>query len=435
MLNRALAFCLDPRNRGANVKYAAPTKMMVEQILDPLLQAQLQDCPEHVRPYYNPRLCIWHFPLTQARLVIAGCDRGNSKYLRGTPSQRVQVDEAGFIDDLRRILEEVLQPTLLDTGGRMLIGSTPPDTPGHPFTSICERARAEGRLSHKEIYDNPRLSKERIRLFKAEVHKGRLPEDGFPVSTTWLREYEAKHVVDAESSVLPEFTPNINVIVREVPRPRFFNAYAAMDVGFSPDHTFVLWGWWWFQENALVVEHELEMVKMNTAVLAEKAKAIEAEFYIGQGRGQGTEWVDWRTPQPRSRYTDVDHRLIADLSRDHNMTWIATPKDNRDAAINGTRLMCQGSKGQLFIHPRCQKLIAQCQAAVWNNARTDFASSEAYGHYDGVAALVIMCRNVPRGINPVPEGYREVRHDVEYPRPPANTGSLGQFLRDAFGRQ
>ncbi|HEU4524277.1 MAG TPA: hypothetical protein VFR62_04610, partial [Gemmatimonadales bacterium] len=235
-------------------------------------------------------------------------------------------------------------------------------------------------------------------------------------STTWKREYLALHVTDEESAVIPEFAKFKAVIVREVGRPELFDAYAGMDVGWSPDFTGVLWGFWHFEEATLVIEHELLMRKMNTELLATEVDRIESEFYRDQGRCE----ENAREPQPYMRVSDNDLRLISDLATDHGLLFCPTQKDDKDAAINNLRLMVQGTKGKLLIHPRCVRLIAQLENAVWNKARTEYERSARDGHYDLVDALIYLARNLNRQKNPVPAARarrrdRATTHDARGP--------------------
>jgi hypothetical protein len=340
------------------------------------------------------------------------------------------VDEAGFIDDLKYVLDDILSPQTLNTGGRIIIASTPAKTPGHPYKEVCDAARAEGRLSHRDIYANPRTTERTILRYKRKAHGGRLPAEGEDESTTWRREYLALHVTDEESAVVPEFGKFKLKIIREVDRPELFDAYAGMDVGWSPDYTGVLWGFWWFEEATLVIEHELLMRKMNTALLAEEVKRIEDEFYRGKGRCE----ENWNEPQPYLRVSDTDKRLISDLAIDHRLLFAPTAKDDKDAAINNLRQMVQGTKGKLLIHPRCTRLIAQLENAVWNKARTEYEHSARDGHYDLVDALVYLARNIVRQKNPIPPNRARRRDNTfEFQRQRRSMSGTAKALRRRLG--
>lgn len=61
--------------------------------------------------------------------------------------------------------------------------------------------------------------------------------------------------------------------------------------------------------------------------------------------------------------------------------------------------------GRVKIHPRCKQLIGCLRYGIWDNKRTQFARSGAYGHFDALAALVYLIRNIDINSNPVPAHY------------------------------
>lgn len=416
----AISFAL--KNPGAQIKYAAPTGKMVKKIIRPHFRVLLATCPIELRPKWKAQDGEYEFP-NGSVITIAGCDKENAENLRGQHAHLAIVDEAGFIDDLKYVLDDILSPQTLNTGGRIIIASTPAKTPGHPYKEVCDQAREENRLSHRDIYANPRITERTIERYKKKA--------GGADSTTWKREYLALHVTDEESAVVPEFSKFKLSIVREVKRPELFDAYAGMDVGWSPDFTGVLWGYWWFEEATLVIEHELLMRKMNTDLLATEVKKIEDEFYKGRGRCEENAGQQ----QPYLRVSDTDLRLISDLSINHGLLFCPTAKDDKDSAINNLRLMVQGSNGKILIHPRCVKLIRQLENAIWNKNRTKYERSNLDGHYDLVDALVYMARNVQRGKNPVPPGYRARRREgtFEYAKPGRRLTGTAAALARRFG--
>lgn len=424
----AIAFAI--KNPGAQIKYAAPTAKMVKKIIRPHFRALLRTCPKNLQPRWRAADGEFEFP-NGSVITVAGCDKENAENLRGQHAHLAIVDEAGFIDDLKYVIDDILSPQTLNTGGRIIIASTPAKTTGHPYKEICDAAREEGRLSHRDIYANPRITERTILRYKRKAHGGRLPAEGEDESTTWRREYLALHVTDEESAVVPEFAKFKVKVVRETVRPELFDAYAGMDVGWSPDFTGLLWGFWWFEEATLVIEHELLMRKMNTETLAEEVERIEAEFYRGHGRCEDNANV----PQPYLRVSDTDLRLISDLSIKHRLLFVPTAKDDKDAAINNLRLMVQGTNGRLLIHPRCVKLIRQLENAVWNKTRTEFERSALDGHYDLVDALIYLARNIVRGRNPVPPAYRARGrgNSFEYQKPRRALSSTAQALARRFG--
>ncbi len=408
-VNDAIAYSLE--NPGSEVKYAAPTAKAVKKIIRPHFRFQLRECPREFRPTFHTQDGEWRFP-NGSVITIAGCDRDNAEALRGQHLHRAYVDEAGFIGDLRYVLDDILMPQTLNTRGRILIGSTPAKTPGHHFKKVCDDAEANGCYQHRTIYENPRITEKDI----ADVMK----EAGGPESTTWKREYLAQHVTDEESAVIPEATDaRIREITREVPRAPFYDAYAGIDVGWAPDMTGLLWGWYWFEEATLVIEDEFLMRKLLTSELAKTTKEKEEQLF----------------PKGKHvfRFGDIEKRLQADLAETHRLHFIPTDKQDRETAINHLRLMVIGANGKLLIHPRCKRLRVQLKNATWQKNRIEFERTEEDGHYDLVAALIYLARNILRHKNPVPPGYglSESTHFIS-PEVKHPTSSAARTLRSAF---
>ena len=65
------------------------------------------------------------------------------------------------------------------------------------------------------------------------------------------------------------------------------------------------------------------------------------------------------------------------------------------------------NSGRVIIHPRCKFLIGNLEKGVWaDNAmggrRQDFGRTKTYGHFDGIAALMYLVRNIDTSSNPIP---------------------------------
>jgi hypothetical protein len=114
------------------------------------------------------------------------------------------------------------------------------------------------------------------------------------------------------------------------------------------------------------------------------------------------------------RVSDVDLRLVTDLNELHQLRFVTTRKDNREAAINELRIRIQNKR--IEIHPRCKNTIAHLDHAIWNKARTQFDRSGKFGHFDALAALVYLDRNVDRNRNPMPPpGWNNTDTRMVYP--------------------
>ncbi len=383
---------------GRSIKYAAETQKQVRAIVRPHFRDILADCPAHLRPVFHTQDGEFRFP-NGSVITVAGCEtEEKAEKLLGQHAHEVFVDEAGSIAILEYVLKTILLPQTLNTNGKVIICSTPAKTPGHYFKELCEEAEAEEVLIQRTIYDNPRITERAI----AEAMKDCGGED----STEFQREYLVRHVTDTEKAIikgaterrLRDITLKLDENFPTSYRPTYFDVYEGMDVGWSPDFTGWLIGYWHYETATLVIEDEILVRQMDTKMLAAAVKAKE-ELHYGHN------------PNIFQRWSDIDGRLHADLANDHGIVFLPTPKDDLDSAINRLNLMVLGHKYNLRIHPRCKDLLRQLKNGVWNKQKTKFAHTKRDGHYDLVAALIYLARNV---------AYEQVPSQMQYRMAPPN---------------
>lgn len=401
----AIEACL--KQKRAQVRYAAPQKTMVRNIIMPLMEDILEDCPKEWKPAFHRQDGVYTFP-NGSELHIAGCDAGGSERLRGVSTDLAIVDEAGFVggsdgNELEYVAQDILLPQTLTTDGKVLLISTPSRTPEHAFVKVyCPQAEAEGRYVHKNIYEalkgpipSPKITEERIEELKKS--------SGGADNTTWQREYLAQVVADEELMVLPEVLQKRDTLVQDIERPEFYDSYVGADFGFS-DFTAIVFGYYHFPLAKVVIEDELVFQRTNSGKVAKACLAKELEL--------------WGAP-PKLRVGDATNQLRADLAADHGLTFRMPKKDDtKEAMVNQLRLLIQ--KDGLIVHPRCVNTIAHLQGAVWNRERTKFARSGALGHFDFVDAVLYLVRFIRQGGNPFPL-YRGVSIDTHHIPPKQNT--------------
>ena len=383
----AIETCL--RKPNAIVKYLAPEQKQVRTILRPLFQEILMDCPDDLLPVYRKDDSIFKFK-NGSEIQIAGCDNQQYESMRGGKADLCIVDEAGFVSELEYIIKSVLLPTTLSTNGRIILSSTPPRTSDHDFAEIyVKNARFKNNLVLFTIDDCPLYTEAQIAEMALE-YGGR---DG----VQFRREFLCNFIADDKFQVVPEFDDACKTAcVKEWERPKFMDCYVSMDIGFD-DLTFVIFAYWDFKKHKLIIEDELVMngQRMTTDVLATSIKFKEANL-----------WKDQYTSEPIKPYlrvSDNNKILINDLQQTYKLSFQATEKDDKDAAIANMRVMIKS--GQIVINPRCKSLILHLQNATWNKNRTSYTRSPDMGHYDGVDALCYLCRNVQIQKNPYPYGH------------------------------
>src|SRR6185436_79701 len=110
-------------------------------------------------------------------------------------------------------------------------------------------------------------------------------------------------------------------------------------------------------------------------------------------------WPDM--PDPYRRVADNNNPLlIQDLGYIHGLYFVATTKDELHAMVNDLRRMIK--EGRVKVHPRCKKLIGCMFSAVWDKERKKFDRSAQYGHFDHLAALMYLVRNLDQQRDNIP---------------------------------
>jgi PBSX family phage terminase large subunit len=379
----------------AIVKYICPRLKMVKTIVMPNIKHILKDCPLDMQPEWKENDKMYIFP-NGSQIQFAGTDNGSHENLRGGAAHLCIVDEAGFCDHLEYVVNSVLAPTTDTTGGKVVLISTPSKTSQHDFIiKFVKPAEAAGTLLKLTIYDNPTMTNDKIRQIASRYPSG-MDDPQFK------REYLCEIVSDEDAIVIPEFSKNKKELVTEWPRPRFFDSYTSGDVGFK-DLTVYLFAYWDFMKATLVIEDELVMngPSMTTERLAEEIRKHERDnFHDTDGN-----------PLPiYLRVMDNNLIMVNDLARLHNLNFIATAKDDKEAQINQVRMMF--ANGQIVIHPRCKHLIYHLENAMWDKNHKSFTRlpdtpdfSIKGGHADAVDALIYLVRNLVRSKNPYPADW------------------------------
>jgi len=420
----AIEQCLKKPN--SIVKILAPTKLMIDDIMTSLFPMILSDCPETLKPQPIRSKYTYVFP-NGSRIQLAGTDNGHAEKLRGSYADLCIVDEAGICRDLTNTVRSILIPTTMNTKGKILLLSTPPKEPDHDFMKFVEEAETRGTLIKKTIYDNPRITQDEIDQIIAAYPNGiKDPE--------FRREFLCELIKDATYSVLPEFTPELEkIIVKEWPKPPFFDTYEAMDIG-GRDLTVLLLAYYDFRAAKLIIEDELVFD------FREENNTYKV-FLTELKKKEDVLWLNPLTEELRSPYLRVSdinyvvteelYKVSRELDSHRTISFVATKKDDKEAAINVLKMML--SAGKIIIHPRCQTLIRHLRNVKWSKSRTDkkFARSPDNGHYDAVDALIYLARSVIYSKNPYPARYDYPQGDLYVVNPGAFKNSSNTQL-DVF---
>lgn len=405
--------------------YIGPERKQIEDLTLPIMARILSECPPEMVPHYHQSKRVYEFP-NGSRIELYGLDK-NPNASRGGAIDGAFLDECGFFKRLRYLLKSVLKPQML---GRiwacLLLASTPPDTPAHPWSEeVVPSAIVRGAHDLRTIEDADQYPVEEIESMIAEAGGRGDPDCD--------REYFAKHVADASRVIVPEYPAVAKEIVREVEPPRWRDCYTVMDPGWH-DLVAVLFGYWHFADAMLVIEDELAEAKLNSSKIAAQVKAKEAQLWAGLQRVGSDGGLK---SQPYRRYTDRDPRLVSDLRVEHDLAFSLAKKDTPEQAVNQLRVAIDAQR--IVIHPRCVKLQAHLKAAIWKNElhRTFSWQGGLFGHFDLVAALVYFWRNVQRGRNPAPRAAYSIGADSFDARAAVRDTSASKWIpniRGSFGR-
>lgn len=381
-LKKAVEVCLIIP--AARVKYASAFLTSVEEYAVPNLKKIINQAPAHLRPTWldSKKKAIFK---NGSELKLLGLDRSPDAG-RGPYCDLYVIDEAGFVKNLESIIDSVILP-MFNTRpwGRIVLSSSSPESPAHPFIGFADKYALPEFNSYimLTIDDNHDLTPVEIEKIKSE----------YTSQTAMLRELYCKRIVEASRAIVPEWDDKF---IRDTPHDEFrwyYHNYLFMDLGVKKDLTAGILAYYDFVRAKLVCEDEFDMVgpEMTTNALQRLIRAKEKERWtspLGQAKAH-------------KRIADNNNPLlIQDLNATYQLPFQSTDKTGLRAMVNKLRIMTQ--QDRIEIHPRCRKLIGCLKSGVWDDARKEFDHSIAFGHFDHLAALIYGVRNVDYHSNPIP---------------------------------
>lgn len=388
------------------IKFVTDTKLHAETILLPVFEEILRDCPEEIKPEYKVKQYTFYFA-NGSQVQLAGTDSKHYKRLRGQKAHLVLIDEAGFCNDLDDVYGGALFPTTTHTGGKIIMASSIPEQLDHPFFKFIEKAQFDGHLTEKTLDDNPLLTLEE----KDSIAKSM----GGREAPRFRREYLNEIIKDDNISVIPEYTKELEKkITKKWTRPPFYDYYVSMDIG-GKDLTVVIYGYFDFVKNKLVVEDEIKFdfqIPGNTLkLLTQQMMAKEHDLLYNEDINEQR--------IPFKRISDINpiaintiYQYSLELNPHRTLSFTDAKKDDKDSAINDLRVRLNAE--QIIFDPKLITLPLHCKNVRWNSPtnKEKFARSPDMGHYDAVEALKYMVRSVSWNKNPYPAHYNVQREDL-----------------------
>jgi hypothetical protein len=193
--------------------------------------------------------------------------------------------------------------------------------------------------------------------------------------------------LDSNSAIIPEWD---NKFIKEYnpdEYDQYYHNYVAMDLGIV-DNTAVLFGTYNFKEATLYITDELTMAgsSLTTQIINDEIRAVEKNR--------------WGVKAPYTRISDNNNLLLLqDLQYLHQLHFNATNKDSLQAMVNELRLLIQ--QGRVIVSPTCKMTIGCLESGIWDKNRKLFARSSVFSHFDHLAALIYMVRNLDKVTNPI----------------------------------
>jgi hypothetical protein len=369
------------QNDGWIWRWCEPWKYQAREIVMPEMDRLQSSCPEKLKFKFYRTDSFYEGP-NGSRLYLRGVNDDRGESARGPYAHGITADEYGSWKDPDYIVNEVLLPQVLSTDGQVIKTSTPPRDLGHKYYDERERAAREGRFIQKIIWD-----------FVGYLYTQQQIDDicsavGGENSPSWQREFLCRPVSDPDSLVIPEFTDE-NIVEDDYARPQFPVFYVGGDSG-ADDNTAILFGWYDFKQNEVVIEEEFITKGETTSNIVSYAKAIEAQI--------------WGEVKPKKRVYDADKQLIYDIIADHKWSVMLPRKEDRLSAIHELRVEVQSKRFK--VKRRCKNLIRQLKVGMWKDDRhLEFERSEGLGHLDAIAAAIYFNRSIDRQSNPVPHNF------------------------------
>lgn len=390
---------------GSRIKYGTAFLTDLQEFIMPTFYAVLEDCPDELRPVFKTNGSKWVFH-NGSEIKLVGLDK-KPNGLRGNVIDLIILDECGFVNNLSELYRNVIIPaTMHRPNCKIIMISTPPSTPAHPFADFITRADLEDAYIKLDIYTNPLINQATIDRIAKEL--------GGEKSVAFRRECLCELIIDTSIAILPEWNDvEAYTIIKSKPAlPPFFKAVVALDLGLNDD-TGVVFGYWDFHRAKVVIQAELLLNGVNSEKLVSECLKIERSL-----------WPEGTTPM---RWCDGQLYTLNDICSIHHYSVSMPRKDAVEAQVNSLRLMLQAH--QVEIVDTCKQTIRQCASGIWDKSKTKFARSGSC-HQDLLASLIYLVRHINKE-NPYPRDYKFNRDNMHW-RPDSSAGHLDS-IKKAFG--
>lgn len=369
-------------------RWCEPWKNQCREIVMPEMDQIQSHVPQDLRFEYNKTDSVYTNPKNGSKIYLRGVNEDRGESARGTKADFIVADEFGTWKEPDYIVNEVLRPQLLTTKGKLIYTGTPPRDLTHEFYAVKDKAVLENRFIQRLIHDNEGLTKEEIERFVNSL--------GGWNSPAVRRELLCEKIIDPSFALIPEWDEKFEQEFEVDEYFQFYHKYDSLDVGVR-DLSVCELAHYDFRQGKLFLHDEVVMngPEMTTERLANKIRDKEKERF-----------GDFPVYK---RVSDIDLLLINDLRALHGLYFSPTDKGELEQMINEVRIWVNA--GRIIIHPRCKQAIGCMRYGLWDDQRRKFERSSSFGHFDALASIMYLVRNVDQRTNPIPFDYGLPKQD------------------------
>jgi hypothetical protein len=257
-------------NPESEAAYIALTRINAKRVMWPKLKQLNHQYSMNIK--FNNAELTAYLPNGSVIYLTAANDQADIDKLRGSAFVLIIIDEcASFGPHMDELVEEVLEPTLIDHDGTMcLIG-----TPNAACTGIFHRATTEPNSDYSNHYwtilDNPHIPHAQDWLDKRMTRRGWDSEH--PV---YLREWRGRWVRSADSLVY-KFNEAVNLYDTLPTLDYDFDYILGVDLGFNDASAFTVCAFNRYLPTLYLV-YEMKRVGMIPAEIAQHIEELEKTY-------------------------------------------------------------------------------------------------------------------------------------------------------------
>lgn len=317
-----------------------------------------------------------------SKIYLSGADHeAEIEKFRGLPIGIVLIDEAQLLPAyLKKMVDEVLAPALMDFDGSLVLVGTPGPVPTGYFYECSHNPK----WAHHSwtVFDNPhieRKSKKTPRQLLAEELERRGVSEDDPVIQ---REWFAKWVLDTNSLVF-QFDTKKNA--RTMPENHHTDFVIGVDLGFDDADAIAVLGWS-SQSPELDLVYELVMPKQTISALMGQVQSVYEKF------------------KPLSIVCDMGGlgKKIAEELQER--TGIPIEAADKIRKLENIELMNDAMRtGKLFA-PASSRFAADCMLVEWDRSNPEKPKISDRFHSDICDAVLYAFRHCQQWLFVPPKG-------------------------------